>query len=169
MANKKRVLKQKKQVNEDMTQIRNLIILLVIVILICVGIYFLTEKLVDKDLIKKSDTSTATAEIDYDSAIVGTMFNRVEDEYYVILYSKEDDGMKYDTLLNIYRSSENYIKTYYVNLDLKINNGALKDTLNKTPKNSKEVSVTGPTLYKIKDGKVTECYSDFDSIKSILK
>ena len=74
-------------------------------------------------------------------------------------------------LMNIYNIDFLNSLVFYVLIVtyLKINNGALKDTLNKTPKNSKEVSVIGPTLYKIKDGKVTECYSDFDSIKSILK
>ena len=167
MVKDKKVLKQKKVVNEDMGQVKNLIILLLIVIVLCTGVYFLTDKLISKE--QKNDTTKTEVDIDYDTAILGTMFNRPESEYYVILYSNENDGSLYNTLLTKYRSSDNYIKTYYIDLDKTSNKKALTDKLNKKPNNSNEVSVTGPTLYKIKSGKVTNCYTDYDTIKDILK
>lgn len=167
MVKKKNKLKQGKIVNEDVQQIRNLIILLIIVILVCVGIYFLTNKMIEKEN-KKSET-TEEVNINYDIATVGTMFNRIEDEYYVLLYSSEDDGNDLDSILTTYRSSDNYIKTYYIDLDLKINNSVLGDKLVKEPKNSKEVKVNGATLYKIKNGSVVKCISGIDEITSILK
>ena len=47
---------------------------------------------------------------------------------------------------------------------VKINSHILTDELNKKPTNSKEVTVTGATLYKIKNGKVTNCYSTLETI-----
>ncbi len=160
-------LKQRKVVNEDITQIRNLLILLIVVILICIGAYFLTNKLINKTS-KKTETETKV-EFNYDIATIGTMFNRPEKEYYVILYSNKDDSVLYNSLLTSYRSSDNYIKTYYVDLDLYENNKALKEELNKKPTNSNEVSVTGPTLYKIEKGKVTNCYSDYESMRKVFE
>lgn len=162
-----RKLKQTKVVNEDMEQVKKLIILLVIVTLLCVGMYFLAEKLLEKKSTTKTETNTEI-KFNYDIATIGTMFNRPEEEYYVIMYSSKDEGTTYDSLLNIYRSSDDYVKTYYIDLDLKMNNSALKEELNKKPKNSSEVSVKGATLYKIKNGKVTNCYDTLETIKEII-
>ena len=168
MAKDTRKLKQAKIVNEDVEQVKKLAILLVVVIALCIGVYFLTEKLLNRKNSTNIDTNTTEVEFDYDIATIGTMFNRPEDEYYVLLYSSEEDGTTYDTLLNKYRSSDDYIKTYFVDLDLKINSSALTETLNKKPTKSTEVSVKGATLYKIENGKVTKCYSTLETIKDIL-
>lgn len=168
MAKDTRKIKQTKVVNEDMEQVKKLIILLIIIVLLCVGLYFLTDKLLSNK--NKNNTETNTeVKFNYDIATIGTMFNRPETEYYVFLYSNEEDGDIYNSLLTTYRSSDDYIKTYYVDLDLNTNNSALTEELNKKPESSKEVKVKGATLYKIKDGKVTNCYDTLDTIKNILK
>ncbi len=167
MVNKNNKLKQKKVVNDDIALVRNIAILLVIVVVISLGIYFLTDKMIKKDL-NNNDTKTET-KIDYDIATIGTMFNRIEEEYYVILYSKENDGSDLDSVLATYRSSDNYLKTYYINLDKKINNYVLGDELVQSPKNSDEVKVKEATLYKINNGKVIKCYSGVDNIVNVLK
>ena len=164
---KNKKVKETKIVNEDVTQVRNLIILLVIVVVVCTGMYFLTDAMIKKENTKEEETKEV--EFNYDIASVGTMFNRPESEYYVLIYSSENDGSDYDSILNTYRSSDNYIKTYFIDLDKKINSHILTDKLNKKPKNSKEVSVKGATLYKIKDGKVTKCYSTLETITDALK
>lgn len=164
---KNKKVKQQKFVSEDMVQFRNLGILLLIVVILSTGLYFLTDKLIEKDAAKEE--STEEVSINYNIATVGTMFNRPESEYYVILYSEENEGSDYDSILSSFRSSDNYVKTYFIDLDKKINSHVLTDTLNKKPTNSKEVSVTGATLYKIKDGKVTKCYSTLETIKDALK
>lgn len=167
MVNKNDKLKQKKVVNDDIALVRNIAILLVIVVVISLGIYFLTDKMIKKDL-NNNDTKTET-KIDYDIATIGTMFNRIEEEYYVILYSKENDGSDLDNVLATYRSSDNYLKTYYIDLDKKINNYVLGDKLVQSPKNSNEVKVKEATLYKINNGKVIKCYSGVDNIVNVLK
>lgn len=167
MVNKNNKLKQKKVLNEDMNLVKNIIILLIIVIGISLGIYFLTDNMIKKEN-TNTDTKTET-KIDYDIATIGTMFNRIEEEYYVIIYSKENDGNDLDSVLTKYRSSDNYIKTYYIDLDKKVNNSVLGDELNQKPSNSNEVKVKEATLYKINNGKVIKCYSGVDNIVNILK
>ena len=160
-------LKQKRIINEDMTYIRNMAILLVIVVGVCIGIFYLTEYMIKKETVtKKNETEVI---IDYDIATIGTMFNRVESEYYVLLYSKKDNGGDLDSVLSTYRSSDNYIKTYYIDLDKKINSIAISDETNNKPTNSNEVKVSGPTLYKIANGKVVNCYNGVDDIIEVLK
>ncbi len=167
MVNKRKRVKQTKIVSDDVVKVRNMFILLVGVIIICVGLFFLTEKMIEKE--NNTTEEKEEVEIDYDIATIGTMFNRVEEEYYVLLYSKEENGSDLDSILDTYRSSDNYIKTYYINLDLKINGSALGDKLAEKPLKATEVSVVEPTLYKIKDGKVTECFSGVNNIKEVLK
>lgn len=159
-------LKQAKFESEDVAQIRNLIIIFVIVVLVCVGLYFLTDTMIKRES-NNNDNTTQKVEIDYDIATVGTMFNRIEEEYYVLMYSSENDS-KLDSVLNKYRSSDNYIKTYFIDLDKKVNSSVLGDELVKAPKNSKEVKVIGATLYKIKKGSVIKCYSGIDEITNVL-
>lgn len=165
MVKNSKKLKQTKFENEDVAQIRNLIIIFIVVVLICVGVYFLTDNMIKRE--SNSNNSSQEVEIDYDIATVGTMFNRVEEEYYVLMYSSENDS-KLDSVLNKYRSSDDYIKTYFIDLDRKVNSTVLGDKLVKEPKNSKEVKVTGATLYKIKNGTVVKCYSGIEEITNVL-
>lgn len=160
-------IKQKKVLNEDMNLVRNIIILLIIVIGISLGIYFLTDNMIKKE--NKSNDTKTEIKIDYDIATIGTMFNRVEDEYYVLIYSKESDGSNLDSVLATYRSSDNYIKTYYVDLDKKVNSYVLGEELNQKPNNSNEVKVKEATLYKINNGKVVKYYGGVENIVNILK
>ncbi len=160
-------MKQKKVINKDITKVRNLLILLLIVVLLCIGLYFITDSLLSKD--NSESINEPAVKIDYDIATIGTMFNRPENVYYVLIYSSNNDGNNYDSILSNYRNSDNYIKTYFIDLDIKFNSGVLKESLNKNPKNSSEVSITGPTLYKIENGNVTKCYSTLEDISKILK
>ena len=159
-------LKQKRIINEDMSYIRNMIIILVVVVFIVIGLYFITERLVNKDnnTIEKVDVK-----IDYDIATIGTMFNRIEDTYYVLIYSSSLYSNELDETLLDYRSSDNYIKTYYIDLDKKINSIASGDTTVKYPTNSNEVKVNEPVLYKISNNKVVSSYIGVSEIESILK
>lgn len=160
-------IKQGNRVSEDELQIRTLIILLVIVLLVCVGIYFLTDTMLKKESLANEEIKNV--EINYDIATVGTMFNRIEEEYYVLLYSNETDGNELNSYLASYRSSDNYVKTYFIDLDKKVNSYVLGDKLIKEPKNSNEVKVKGATLYKIVGGKVVECIVGSEEIITVLE
>ena len=160
-------IKNKRIINEDMTNIRNMFILLVIVVIVVVGLYYLTEHLVKNE--NKVNDEKTEAVIDYDIASIGTMFNRIEEEYYVLIYSKENNGNDLDDVLLNYRSSNNYIKTYYIDLDKKINNSAIGEETVKKPTNSTEIKVNGATMYRIRNGIVVNCYSGVDEIKKVLE
>ena len=164
---KNKKVKETKIMSDDVVKVRNMLILLVGVVIVCVGLFFLTEKMIEKDT--KTNEETTEVEFDNDIATIGTMFNRNYDEYYVLLYSKEEHSKDLDSVLDSYRSSDNYIKTYYIDLDKKINSIALKDKLVKNPTNSNEVSVNGPTLFKIKDGKAIKTIDGIDNIIDVLK
>ena len=160
-------IKQGKNISEDEAKIKNLIIIFIIVVLASVGIYFLSESMLNRE--RSKDIELKDVEIQYDIATIGTMFNRIEKEYFVLLYSSEDDGNSLDSVLAAYRSEDDYVKTYFIDLDKKINSSALGNKLVKEPKNSKEVKVKGATLYKFKDSKVIECISGVEKIIKVLE
>jgi len=164
---KNKKVKQTKIMSDDVVKVRNMLILLVGVIIVCVGIFFLTEKMIEKENTKTQESKEV--EIDNDIATIGTMFNRNYDEYYILMYSKKENSKDLDSILDSYRSSDNYIKTYFIDLDLKINSFVLGDNFNDKPTNSNEVSVNGAALFKINNGKVTKSYNGVDNIKNILK
>lgn len=167
MVKKQNRIKQGKSVSDDEKQIKSLIIIFVVVVLICVGLYFFTDGMIKKE--SNKSLNNEEVKINYDIATVGTMFNRVEDEYYVLLYSNEENGVDLNSALDKYRSSDDYIKTYYIDLDLKINSSANGKDMIENPSNSKEVSVTEPTLYKIIDGKVVDCITGIENIEDVLE
>lgn len=162
-----RRIRQGNKVSEDVLQVKTSIILFIIVVLVCVGIYFLTDTMIKKEA--NSNNKIKETTINYDIATVGTMFNRIESEYFVLLYSNKDDGSKLNNVLDTFRSSDNYVKTYYIDLDNKFNKDVLGDELVKEPKTSNEVKVKGATLYKIKDGKVIDCIIGEDEITKKLE
>lgn len=167
MVKKQNRIKQGKSVSDDEKQIKSLIIIFIVVVLICVGLYFFTDGMIKKE--SNKSLNNEEVKINYDIATVGTMFNRVEDEYYVLLYSNEENGVDLNSALDKYRSSDDYIKTYYIDLDLKINSSANGKDMIENPSNSKEVSVTEPTLYKIIDGKVVDCITGIENIEDVLE
>ena len=76
---KNKKVKETKIMSDDVVKVRNMLILLVGVVIVCVGLFFLTEKMIEKDT--KTNDKTTEVEFDNDIATIGTMFNRNYDEY----------------------------------------------------------------------------------------
>ena len=139
------------------------IIILIVVVIVAVGFYFLTDKFVEP--VKEEAPSV---NIDYDIATVGTMFNRPYDEYYVLLYDSESlEAAYYNTLFSRY-STANKNKIYYVDLSLKENSKYVKDSSNKNLTSASDASFVGPTLVSIKNGKITKYLETKEDIKAEL-
>lgn len=156
--------KLKKYESEDSSEIRNLIIITVVIALIAAGLYFLTEKVLNK----KDDNNNTDVSFNYDEATIGTMFNRPYDEYYVIIYDSTDDNAAvYNNIVKTYRATDDAKKLYFIDLNDGLNKIAVSETTNKKPSNSEEVKVNGSALYLIKNGKVTATYTE--SYDKVLK
>ena len=163
MKNKK--LKMTKYESEDTKEIRNLIFIVIGIIVVCAGLYFLTAKSLNKKENKESST-----EFDYSVCTVGTMFNRPYEEYYVFLYSSEDENaLQYQSLVSSYVSKENALKIYTVDLSKNLDNKYLASTSNSNPSNPSEVKIKDSALIHIKNGKVSKYYEKISDYESILK
>lgn len=160
---KKNKLKIEKHDSEEVNMVKKLIVILIVVALFIVGFYFLTNKVVEKRQQEENDT----VEINYDNITVGTILNRPYDEYLVLLYnSQESEAAYYGTLLANYSKDE---KLYFVDLSLKTNEKYVGEKSSGKFTEIKDAKFSGPTLLRIKNGKVEKFLEIKDEIKDALK
>lgn len=160
---KKKKLKSINYESNDTKEIKSLIIITIVVIAIAVGLFFLTNYLNNKK-------ANSNINIDYDTCIVGNMFNRPYNEYYVFLYSSTDkNASTYKGLITSYKDKDDALKVYYIDMNDKFNSAYLSETSNKKPTESSEVKINESALILIKDGKVEKYYESLEDYKNALK
>ena len=160
---KSKKLKSINYESNDTKEIKSLIIITVVVVIIAVGLFFLTNYLNNK----KTSSNT---KIDYDTCIVGNMFNRPYNEYYVFLYSSTDkNASTYKGLITSYKDKDDALKIYYVDMNDKFNSAYLSEASNKKPTDVNEVKIKESALILIKDGKVEKYFESLEEYKNTLK
>lgn len=158
---------------EEDKAVRNFIIIFVIVILFVVGIYFMT-KFFNKDSessTNNTDTNTSEVSIDSSVAIVGTMLNKSDEDYYVILYKEDDNNSgTYSNIVSKYKSKKDSLPIYTVDLSNKLNEKYYdKDNINLTATDINDLRFGDITLLEVKNGKIIKTYTNVDKIKSVLQ
>ena len=150
--------------------VRNFIIIFIIVILMAVGLYFFTKNVVKKEESTSSSEETKEVTIDNSIAIVGTMLNKAESNYYVILYKSDSDNVsEYASLRSQYKSSGNKA-LYYVDLSNQLNAKYYdKDNTNYTAENINDLRFGDITVLEVKDKKIVKSYDSVESIKKVWK
>ena len=160
---KSKKLKSINYESNDTKEIKSLIIITVVVVVIAVGLFFLTNYLNNK----KTSNNT---KIDYNTCIVGNMFNRPYNEYYVFLYSSTDkNASTYKGLITSYKDKDDALKIYYVDMNDKFNAAYLSEASNKKPTDVNEIKIKESALILIKDGKVEKYYESLEDYKNTLK
>lgn len=155
---------------EEQQEIKKFVIITLVLVLVIFGIYLLTDKFVDK-----SDYSnTIPGSINYNKASIGTMLNRNEADYYVMIFdSKKSEATYYSSIVTKYQNNENAKKVYFVDLNNKINakyyNVNDDNKSNPKAKNIKELDLADVTLIQVKDGKINLYVEKIDEIANILK
>lgn len=170
MANKKKQIKKvnKKEVKkiEEENEMKNLLKTIIIVLvsfLICYLLFLLMGKagMFEKGYEKPENASN---EFTYNTAIMGTVFNRPESEYYVAF--DEENGNKYfDSLLSLYKGS---LQVYKVNMSLGINAKYKSEFGNPKAIRPSELKISVPTLIKIKNGSIVKYLDNINDIESEL-
>lgn len=151
--------------NEDLSEIKTLIIITVVIVIIAVGLYFLTEFALNK---KNKPTITEPA-ISYSETIIGEMFDKPDHEYYIFAYSSDDDNAgQYQALISTYQAKEVALPLYYIDLSKKFNSGALNEIVNKKPTKASEVAINEVALILIKNGKVTKYFETIAEFEKTL-
>ena len=175
-AKTKKVKKSKTKVikdtsfNENNSEIGKFIIIFVVILLVVVGLYFLSKVIVDKREDKQAKDDVKQAEINYDIITIGTLLNRPYDEYYVLAYDGETpDAIYYSSLITVYQNKENAKKIYYCDLSNGLNSKYVSATSNPDAKTVDELKLGKITLLTIKKGKIVGYVEDINQIQSTLQ
>lgn len=166
MANKNTVI------NEPTVDIKGLIKIILGVLIVVGGVYFLTYKMDQKGKFgqKYEVTKTPQAVFTYEDLIVGTSLNRTDKEYYVIY---EDFGNKnkvaINSIINGYNKEEKHKIIYKVDMTKKENEVYKSNTSNKEATSVNDLKIKTPTLVLIKEGKINKYVEGLNNIKSELK
>ncbi len=155
---------------EEQKEMIHFFIVLGVVIALVVGVYFISKLFVlDKSLF---EINYEVGEINHERAIVGTIFNRPEKEYYVMAYNEKDaSAVYYSAISTKYSQQENALKVYHVDLENTLNAkyyvGA-EEASNKNATNVSELKLKDLTLMKVKNGKIIKYFENISDIEKEL-
>lgn len=160
-----------KYTSEESKEVKRFIIILLSIIVLVLAVYGIT-RLINKDKDNNDDRTVTAGSIDYDKVSVGTLFNRADNEYYVIVYDGETpNAIYYSALMNKYMDKEKSNKVYFCDLSNELNKkyyvGEDKDS-NPKATTSSELAFKDLTLIKIKNGKIVKYLETLDTIKTEL-
>lgn len=171
---KKRIEKEKRALKEfqetdTKKNIRNGIIITVCVLAFLFLMFAFTKiKTGEWNLFTRKNNITYTAEAQTTKILCGQVLNRTESEYFVLAYEmSEDEASLYESLLERYNNSSKKIPLHKLDLGNSRNNICKSDSLNISNDITK-LKLSVPSLIKVKDGKITESYSDYEKIKNTL-
>lgn len=154
---------------EEQKELTKFIIVLVVLVLIILGVYFLSKVLLK---IEVPDYEYTTGVVSTDIVVAGTMLNAKEKEYYVLAYdTKGVDAAAYTTFAGYYKTNKkDALKVYFLDLNNGLNKDHyVKEKSNPSAKTIKELKILDGTLIKVKNGKITKYIEGKDKIANELK
>lgn len=175
---KKKIQAEKKKIEQvdsgfDSNVWHYITVISIVVIFICL-FYLLTLYITSKNGnndSKKDDTEATVSEISYSDIMVGRSFSISDGEYYVMYYDKTDDSINSSltSVISDYKSREEHLDIYSVNMGDGLNKKYAKDESNHNPSNASEIAISGPTLIKFSDGEVVGYVEGIDEITDYLQ
>lgn len=154
-------------VNENTNEMKTFAIILFVIIIVIIAVYFITGWIKGDDS-TSADKETTAGTINYAVTNVGSMLNKPENKYYVMLYDAEDErAIYYSVLITNYASIENSLKVYYSNTGNYLNTLYVSDndTTNPSATTIDELSLGRVTLIKVENGKITKYIEDEEKMK----
>lgn len=149
---KKRMSVREKE--EIYSLIKTIVVVAAIFGLAYVGSYFMVkEGLLDKGY---QVPEVNTPVFDYQTATIGTVFNKADKEYYVVFDKFGDVHEKsvyLDSLLTMYGNKEKKLPIYKVDMTLGENAKYASNKSNRKAQKSTELKINGITVIKVKNGK----------------
>lgn len=159
---KKKKIKQISYESEDTKEIKSLIIITLVIVVLGIGLYFLTDKVTTKN-------NLTNVEFNYEECLIENMFTRPYEEYFVFAYASDDENASvYQTLKLNNEKKEEAIKLYYVDMATNFNKSFLSSYSNKNPITVNDVKINKSALIHIKNGKVIAYYETLEDYKNVL-
>ena len=171
--NKKKAIKDaRRKLNyaktSDGEEFGRLIKIILIVTVIMVVFYGVTVVVTNKVKEAKDEQSSESQGIQYDNIMVGSML-KINGNFYVLIEDQDDSRIsEYDTLKQTIAANPDAPKIFVADLSDSFNSSYLSSESNYESDMTK-FRVTGTTLVKIEDHKITEIYDSYDEINDKLK
>ncbi len=164
----KRDLKDYREKNEGINTKTFIYITIGVVGFVLLMFVFTKIKTGEWNIFTKENAFKYSAEIQNTKILCGSILNREDNEYYVLACDiNADDVSLYETVIERYKGGSKTLPLYKLDLGNSRNNICKGDTLNITG-DVTTLKLTVPTLIKVKDGKIIENYTNYDSIKNHL-
>ena len=168
----KKIKVEKYRSDEQMEMIRFIRILIIVVILI-VAVYFFTRIFATKDLLNNNEDETPIVEgtVNYNITMIGSMLNKPEEEYYVMIYNTENlRSIYYSGLMTVYTQNEEPLKIYFADLNKELNQKFYNpENVNLEVNNISDLRVGDLTLIKVRNGNIDEVFTEEEDIASELE
>ncbi len=129
------------------------------VVLVLVIVYLVTAIASGEIKLNNKKVEEKTT-IQYEEIFAGEAFNRNASEYYVLFCNSSDSYASYYlNLIKSYRSQENSLPFYTVDIEKKMNNDYVTN----------ELKIENPTILKIKDSKIVDTITGKDNVSNFFK
>lgn len=166
--------KLKKQTNKSMIKASNnefsikyAIVTIVIMLLILVGFYFLTEKILKKNNSDNEENQEIVQVRKLNNINYSDVDNMVATSYYLLIDKADDENNdSYDLYINSLKYNNFPIEFYYIDLSDDNNKQLLAD--DEKLDDLKNLKVKDTTLVYVSDGDIKETYVGSNSILSYL-
>ena len=155
----------KKKVVEEELKVENFIKIIIGVIAVFALFYAITYFVTNKN---KSNADT-NENIQYKKIIVGSILNRSEDDYYVLVSASSDTSVSvYESLITKYTSKESHLRFYEVDLSDPFNSNYVAEESNLNVENISDIRFSETTLLHVKNNKIAS-YRVGNDIETYLK
>lgn len=141
--------------------VKKILVTIVIIIIIFLAFYFITT-LVIKPINNKQNNSAVV--IDSTKILLNHLLDRKEEEYFVLATKPNQTTINkinyseiYNNYIRDYKSKENPLQFYMVDLNSALNKNFIGENTNITD-NLSELKLNDEVLFKIKNGKIDEYY-----------
>ena len=161
------MVKKDKYYSEEQQEIRSFIKILIGLVLIFLVLYFLSNKFVGNDNnIKRTNQS---GKVQYDSISIGTLLNRADNEYYVLVFDSEDLNNSYIVnKASSYKSNHDSKPLYSADLSLEFNKKFVSDESFYRKDTLDGIKFKGTTLVFVKDKHIIKFIESSDDIDKEL-
>lgn len=171
MRQKRKRIRKEKNVYSEENSIKSFLIT-IIIILGGLGLVYLFTLLAQKNGLFDSGYNkpeVTESDISYTNISYGTIFDRNESEYYVLITNSESSDYIYlSSILSKYIDNEDSLPIYIVDTNDAFNKSIVSDTDNISAKDSSEISVKDNALIKISDKENVKYLTDIEEINEEL-
>lgn len=149
-----------KSESNELTKLIKIVLIVTVIIIVFYGVTVIVTNKVKE---VREEQNKQPVEIQYDSIMIGSMLN-IDGSFYVLIENPDDIRLsEYTTLLQTIKANEDAPIVYTADLGSTFNNNYLSDKSNYNS-DMENFKVTGTTLVRVRNHKISDVYDNYDDI-----